>query len=488
MSKATKRKHVFGEVLGEYVLPEDNQLIVKVIAPRGNNLHEVETPDGERYLASMPSKFRKNVWIKRGDFVIVDPITEGDKVKAEIFTILYPKQVKYIQKEGKWPEGFTEKCREQTEEQNILNGKSQVNGGSGGGGSEGEEEDSEDSDNDDDLFVNTNRPNVFYEESEDSSDDDDDDDDEEEEDDDYGYNDGKTSDDSDSSSSPSDEDDDSSDMDEGICEQRRGECLDDMTDLERQFTDLKEQLYMERLSQVEAKLIEVKAGQAEEYLKPLQELEENMHIRTQVAGIARQLRQANIKNKYDCEEKAAKENHESDKILLHDQIRSDIEEKLRRLEEDRHNIDLGSDFWNDSSVVKKSRKKSDSMTGEKKKKAVSVSGPYIVYMLRDIDILEDWTAIRKARGAAARRKTEHVYRTEKNPYNARYEDGKLFYEGIWYQKGHRIVIDNKYDSPLSASITAINTGEVWVKRNDGSKSKLYIAQLQKGKYTIRPTS
>ncbi len=37
----------------------------------------------------------------------------------------------------------------------------------------------------------------------------------------------------------------------------------------------------------------------------------------------------------------------------------------------------------------------------------------------------------------------------------------------------------------SATVTAINTGEVWVKRSDGNKSKLYIAQLQKGKYTIR---
>ncbi len=37
----------------------------------------------------------------------------------------------------------------------------------------------------------------------------------------------------------------------------------------------------------------------------------------------------------------------------------------------------------------------------------------------------------------------------------------------------------------SATVTAINTGEVWVKRSDGNKSKLYIAQLKKGKYTIR---
>lgn len=37
----------------------------------------------------------------------------------------------------------------------------------------------------------------------------------------------------------------------------------------------------------------------------------------------------------------------------------------------------------------------------------------------------------------------------------------------------------------SAIITTINHDEVWFKRVDGSKSKLYISQLQKGKYTIK---
>ena len=45
----------------------------------------------------MPTKFRKNVWIKRGDYVLVQPIEEGDKVKAEIVQILMEKHhVKYI--------------------------------------------------------------------------------------------------------------------------------------------------------------------------------------------------------------------------------------------------------------------------------------------------------------------------------------------------------------------------------------------------------
>ena len=76
------------------------------MAGRGNNLHEVLDSEGTSFLVSMPTKFRKNVWIKRGDFVIVTNIEEGGKVKAEIATILYKDQIRFIKSENQWPQGF----------------------------------------------------------------------------------------------------------------------------------------------------------------------------------------------------------------------------------------------------------------------------------------------------------------------------------------------------------------------------------------------
>jgi len=115
-------------------------------------LHEVKSQTGETFLVSMPTKFRKNVWIKRGDFVVVKPIEEGDKVKAEILTILYKEQIKYIKAENQWPEGFESKIDDQ--EEGVEEEKEK--------GSD-EEEDSKD---DSDIFQNTNRP--IYSESESS--------------------------------------------------------------------------------------------------------------------------------------------------------------------------------------------------------------------------------------------------------------------------------------------------------------------------------
>lgn len=77
---------------------------------------------------------------------------------------------------------------------------------------------------------------------------------------------------------------------------------------------------------------------------------------------------------------------QSECILSVDYIRDELLEKIRRLEEDRHNVDISWSDWPEQRKVR----------GPGRKKAVTVTGPYIVYMLHDNDIMDDWAAIRKA--------------------------------------------------------------------------------------------
>ncbi|KAF1380514.1 hypothetical protein PFLUV_G00164570 [Perca fluviatilis] len=193
------------------------------------------------------------------------------------------------------------------------------------------------------------------------------------------------------------EEEESSEMDDEDCERRRGECLDEMSDLEKQFQELKEKLFRERQNQVKVKLDEVLTGKAGEYREPLVLLQESMHIRTQVAGVYRELCLQVIKHKYECEQQGAKQHLESERMLLFDAMKTELLEKIRRLEEDRQNVDLTSE-WSDE-MGKKCKRKNLLGRSERKKKVALVSGPFIVYMLRDIDILEDWSAIKKAKAA-----------------------------------------------------------------------------------------
>ncbi|XP_064599908.1 breast cancer metastasis-suppressor 1-like protein [Liolophura sinensis] len=220
----------------------------------------------------------------------------------------------------------------------------------------------------------------------------------------------KTSED-DSGTGSASEGEDSSVIDDEEYEKRKTDFLDDMADLERQFNELKEQLYKERVCQVEAKLQEVRDGRAPEYLVPLEQLRKNMEIRIEVSGILRQLRIQGIKNKCDSEETAALQHMKSEKIILYDTVKAELEEKIRRLEEDRHNIDISSDLWNESQTSKKNKKKSDPFNPDRRRKPVTVSGPYIVYMLKDMEIIEDWTAIKKAIKQQSQKKKSDLMRS-----------------------------------------------------------------------------
>ncbi|XP_055546490.1 probable RNA-binding protein EIF1AD [Wyeomyia smithii] len=86
MSRVTKIKHILKEQeADEFDSPKENQTIVRVVASRGNNLHEVETATE------------------------VEPIEEGNKVKAEICRILTAEHIKIFEKENVWPKRFTKK-------------------------------------------------------------------------------------------------------------------------------------------------------------------------------------------------------------------------------------------------------------------------------------------------------------------------------------------------------------------------------------------
>uniref|UniRef100_A0A336LND8 CSON015332 protein n=1 Tax=Culicoides sonorensis TaxID=179676 RepID=A0A336LND8_CULSO len=149
------------------------------------------------------------------------------------------------------------------------------------------------------------------------------------------------------------EEDDSS-MSEGECERRKANCLENLD------------------------------------LAPLQRLNDNMNSRKEVAEILKNYRMENIKHKFESEEQAALQHFESEKQLTKDSLFDELMEKIRRLEEDRHNVDLSWDDWGDRNM------RPNKVRGPGRKKAVTVTGPFIVYMLREEEIIEDWNSIRKA--------------------------------------------------------------------------------------------
>ena len=81
------------------------------------------------------------------------------------------------------------------------------------------------------------------------------------------------------------------------------------------------------------------------HIQPLDELQENLRVQLDVGLVLRRLRQENIECKYDAEQLAANQNYLSEKSLAYDTIKADLEDKIRRLEEDKHNVDFSTGLW-----------------------------------------------------------------------------------------------------------------------------------------------
>ncbi|XP_042045648.1 probable RNA-binding protein EIF1AD [Salvia splendens] len=106
------RKNLKRAVEEEMMALQHGQNIMQVVDLRGSNLIEVMDAKGQHLLAIFPAKFQKSMWIKRGNFVVVDEsgreeaIESGRKVAGILTQVLYHDQVRLLQKSPEWPEIF----------------------------------------------------------------------------------------------------------------------------------------------------------------------------------------------------------------------------------------------------------------------------------------------------------------------------------------------------------------------------------------------
>jgi translation initiation factor IF-1 len=197
------RKHLTDQVLFDFPVPdEETDQVGKIVATRGSNQFDVLLSDGtnSQVLAILPTKYRKLVWLKRNDFVIVesglgrdvdgaenldletsapkDPTTiddlSGGGIRYMIKHILYKDQIRNLIEKGLWP---SKEPEFQTELSPAINDESTNATAAPTESADGIvydadfNEESED-DNDADLFVNTNRVVALHLEDSSSSDED----------------------------------------------------------------------------------------------------------------------------------------------------------------------------------------------------------------------------------------------------------------------------------------------------------------------------
>lgn len=261
-------------------------------------------------------------------------------------------------------------------------------------------------------------------------------------------------------------------------------------------------MYQDKLSELKRQLAQLNEGSHPDWTKKLRRLEAAYKERLRINTIIRDLEIEMVEQDFVNEKKSAVREFEDHKIYLRDQLITELEEKQKMIETERHNMELTGDSMELKPIsTRKLRRRANEPTGsssygpgEKRRKPTQLSA--MTYLLDESDVLDDLKIINKNK-AFSMSKVNPAPNTPNSrgrspspalpayPRDIRIEDGKLFYEKRWFRRGQAVQVDAKNGDKFPAMISAIGSEAIWVRRtNDSSKIRIYLTQLAKGKYLL----
>ncbi|KAJ3220379.1 hypothetical protein HDU67_000046 [Dinochytrium kinnereticum] len=169
--------------------------------------------------------------------------------------------------------------------------------------------------------------------------------------------------------------------------------------LSRDFVDNKEKIYFEKLAQIRQELKEILEGTHEEY-------EERVAILESERQAA--VRQAELYRDYqlECAERLFESERESclqEFTGLRDKILSNLDEKKRKLREDRENFIITNEISLDAQKAIGTRKATRALTAKQpderkeKRRKTNSSTPVLPFQLKESEVFEDLNFLRRSR-------------------------------------------------------------------------------------------
>uniref|UniRef100_A0A674H5W0 SDS3 homolog, SIN3A corepressor complex component n=1 Tax=Taeniopygia guttata TaxID=59729 RepID=A0A674H5W0_TAEGU len=259
---------------------------------------------------------------------------------------------------------------------------------------------------------------------------------------------------------------------------------------EEDFVEMKEQMYQDKLASLKRQLQQLQEGTLQEYQKRMKKLDQQYKERIRNAELFLQLETDQVEKNYVKEKKAAAKEFEDKKIELKENLIAELEEKKKMIENEKLTMELtgGKEDKQLSFVL--------STLLLLRKRAVKMSVLLLNYLLTDEQIMEDLRTLNKLKSPkrpASPSSPEHLPATPaESPaqrFEARIEDGKLYYDKRWYHKSQAIYLESKENTKISCVISSVGANEIWVRKtSDSTKMRIYLGQLQRGVFVIRRRS
>ncbi|NXM82130.1 SDS3 deacetylase, partial [Oenanthe oenanthe] len=272
---------------------------------------------------------------------------------------------------------------------------------------------------------------------------------------------------------------------------------------EEDFVEMKEQMYQDKLASLKRQLQQLQEGTLQEYQKRMKKLDQQYKERIRNAELFLQLETDQVEKNYVKEKKAAAKEFEDKKIELKENLIAELEEKKKMIENEKLTMELTGDSMEVKPIMtrKLRRRPNDPVPipDKRRKPAPDIllwSHCWLNYLLTDEQIMEDLRTLNKLKSPkrpASPSSPEHLPATPaESPaqrFEARIEDGKLYYDKRWYHKSQAIYLESKENTKISCVISSVGANEIWVRKtSDSTKMRIYLGQLQRGVFVIRRRS
>uniref|UniRef100_A0A8I6AIA9 SDS3 homolog, SIN3A corepressor complex component n=1 Tax=Rattus norvegicus TaxID=10116 RepID=A0A8I6AIA9_RAT len=268
---------------------------------------------------------------------------------------------------------------------------------------------------------------------------------------------------------------------------------------EEDYVEMKEQMYQDKLASLKRQLQQLQEGTLQEYQKRMKKLDQQ--YRERIRNPHLYLGQTEqVERNYIKEKKAAVKEFEDKKVELKENLIAELEEKKKMIENEKLTMELTGDSMEVKPIMtrKLRRRPNDPVPipDKRRKPAPDIHLCQLNYLLTDEQIMEDLRTLNKVQWdvsdvlETSPSSPEHLPATPaESPaqrFEARIEDGKLYYDKRWYHKSQAIYLESKDNQKLSCVISSVGANEIWVRKtSDSTKMRIYLGQLQRGLFVIR---
>ncbi|XP_034548093.1 sin3 histone deacetylase corepressor complex component SDS3 isoform X3 [Notolabrus celidotus] len=281
---------------------------------------------------------------------------------------------------------------------------------------------------------------------------------------------------------------------------------------EDDYVEIKEQMYQDKLASLKRQLQQLQEGTLQEYQKRMKKLDQQYKERLRNADLFLQLETEQVERNYIKEKKAAVKEFDDKKVELKENLIAELEEKKKMIENEKLTMELTGDSMEVKPIMtrKLRRRPNDPVPiPDKRRKPAPAQ---LNYLLTDDQIMEDLRTLNKLKSPkrpgfpGKQEKLQDVSLFKMSPsspehvpaapmespsqrYEARIEEGKLYYDKRWYHKSQAIYLESKDNTKISCVISSVGTNEIWVRKtSDSTKMRIYLGQLQRGAFVIRRRS